>query len=127
MIFIRSLQVLLAALLLSGCTFFFDVQDGGGTQSESAPDARQKRVIADQIYKITEQMKLTGAAEVSDVGTNEAQSGPEKWTVCMRSNFPTGWRYFAFFLKGETVVNWRPAVINDGCEARSFAPLAQSG
>lgn len=126
MVSIRLLFVLLAALLLSGCTFFFDVQDGGA-KSDSAPDARQKRVIADQVYKITEQMKLTGVVEISDVGTNEAQSGPEKWTVCMRSNFPTGWRYFAFFLKGETVVNWRPAVINDGCEARSFAPLAPSG
>lgn len=123
MVFIRFLQVALTALLLSGCTFFFDVQDGA--QPDAAPDAKQKRVIFDQVYKIAEQMKLTGATEISEVGTNEAQSGPEKWTVCLRTNFPTGWRYFAFFLKGETVVNWRPAVINDGCEARSFSPFAQ--
>jgi hypothetical protein len=126
LVFIRLLQLLMAAVLLNGCTFFFDVRDGGA-QSEATPDARQKRIIADQVYKITEQMKQAGAVEISDVGTNEAQSGPEKWTVCTRSNFPTGWRYFAFFLKGETVVNWRPAVINDGCEARSFSPLAHPG
>lgn len=123
---IRLLQVLMAAVLLNGCTFFFDVQDGG-TQPEAAPDARQKRIIADKIYKITEQMKLAGVAEISDVGANEAQSGPEKWTICMRSDFPTGWHYYAFFLKGETVVTWRPAVINDRCEERSFSPLARPG
>lgn len=121
----RILSLLLVASLLNACTFFFDVQDG--VQPDSAPDSRQKKIIADQIYKITEQMKLTGTSEISDIGPNEAQSGPEKWTVCTRSSFPTGLRYFAFFLKGETVVNWRAAVINDRCEARSFSPLAAPG
>lgn len=116
--------LLLVASLLNACTFFFDAQDGASP--DSVPDSKQKRVITDQIQKITEQMKLTGASEISDIGPNEAQSGPEKWTVCLRSSFPTGLRYFAFFLKGETVVNWRPAVINDRCEARSFSPLAAS-
>lgn len=123
MVLIRLLQVLLAALLLNGCTFFFDWQDG----AQPAPDARQKRMISDQIYKITETLKLTDGAEITDVGPNEAQSGPEKWTVCLRSEAPTGMRFFTFFLKGEKVVNWRPAVINDRCEERSFTPLERHG
>lgn len=125
MIFARLLLLLLTALPLSACTFFFDVQDIAA-DSDSAPDSKQVRAIANQIYKITEQMKLTGKPEISAVGPNEAQSGPEKWTVCLRSEFPTGRRYFAFFLKGDAVTNWRPAVINDRCGERSFVPLERT-
>lgn len=105
-------------LLLGGCTFFFDLQDT--VQSDPAPDSKQQRIIFDRVYKIVQSMKDVGTSEISDVGPNEAQSGPEKWTVCSRSNFSGDVRYFTFFLKGESVVNWRPAVINDRCESRSF-------
>jgi hypothetical protein len=113
--------VLLTALLLSGCTFFFDVQDS--VQPDPAPDSRQLRVVFEQIQKTMKSMKQAGELEVSDVGPNEAQSGPEKWTACSRANFGSELRYFTFFLRGETVANWRPAVINDKCEARNFAPF----
>lgn len=118
---VRLLQLSLAALLLSGCTFFFDVQDS--VEPDPAPDATQQRAIFGQIQRITQSMKQISYSEVSDVGPNEAQSGPEKWTICSRANFGSELRYFTFFLKGETVANWRPAVINDKCEARSFSPL----
>lgn len=120
MLFVRILPSLLAALLLAGCTFFFDVQDNAQSNS-SAPDSEQRKVIFTQVRKIKESMKLAGASEISDIGPNEAQSGPEKWTVCLRANFPTGMRYFVFFWNGEAVSNWRPAVINDRCETRTFA------
>lgn len=122
---IRLLQLLLAGWVLAGCTFFFDVQDGAQLDP-APPDSRQKKVIFHQIYKITESMKLPGASEISDIGANEAQSGPEKWAVCLRSSFPTGTRYFTFFLKGETVVNSRPSVINDRCEGRTFSSFENS-
>lgn len=121
MVAIRLLQMLLAAALVSGCTFFFDVQDS--VQADPQPDSRQLRVIVSEIQRITQSMKQVGTSEVSNVGPNEAQSGPERWTVCSRANFGNELRYFTFFLKGETVANWRPAVINDKCEARNFAPL----
>lgn len=111
--------MLLAALLLSGCTFFFDVQDSA--QPDPAPDSRQRRVVFGQIEKAMQSMKQAGNLEVSDVGPNAAQSGPEKWTACSRASFGSELRYFTFFLKGETIANWRPAVINDRCEARSFS------
>ncbi len=119
MVSIRLLQPLLAALLLGGCTFFFDVQDS--VQPDPVPDSRQQRVIFDQIQRTMQSMKQAGNPEVSDVGPNEAQSGPEKWTACSRANFGTELRYFTFFLKGEAIANWRPAVINDKCETRIFS------
>lgn len=118
---IRLLQPLLAALLLSGCTFFFDVQDS--VQPDPEPDSRQQKVIFDRIEQITQSMKDITRSEISNVGPNEAQSGPEKWTVCSRGNSGNELRYFTFFLKGETVANWRPAVINDKCETRNFSPF----
>lgn len=121
MVAIRLLQPLLAALLLGGCTFFFDVQDSG--QPDPEPDSRQQKVIFERIHQITETMKDITGSEVSNVGRNEAQSGPEKWTVCSRGNSGSELRYFTFFLKGETVASWRPAVINDKCETRSFSPF----
>lgn len=118
---IRLLQLLLATSLLSGCTFFFDVQDA--VQPNPEPDSRQQRAIFVEIQRITKSMKHVGQSEISDVGPNEAQSGPEKWTICSRANFGSEQRYFTFFVKGENVSNWRPAVINDKCETRTYAPL----
>ncbi len=121
MVAVRLLQVLLTALLPGGCTFFFDVQDS--VQPDPQPDSRQQRAAFEQIQKTMQSMKQARNPEVSDVGPNEAQSGPEKWTACSRASFGSELRYFTFFLRGETVANWRPAVINDKCETRSFAPF----
>lgn len=121
---VRLLQLLLAAVLLSGCTFFFDWHDS--VQPDPAPDSRQQRVIFDQIQRTMHSMKQAGNSEVSDVGPNEAQSGPEKWTACSRASFGSELRYFTFFLKGETVANWRPAVINDRCETRTYSAFERA-
>ncbi len=121
MVAIRLLQLLLAAVWLGGCTFFFDVQDS--VQPDPEPDSRQQKVIFDRVQQITQSMKEITRSEISNVGPNEAQSGPERWTVCSRGNSGNELRYFTFFLKGETVANWRSAVINDKCETRSFSPF----
>jgi hypothetical protein len=90
-------------------------------QADPAPDSKQQRTLFDAIHKITSSMKGAGASEISEIGTNEAQSGPEKWTVCSRASFSNEMRYFTFFVKGETVASWRPSVINDRCETRRFS------
>jgi hypothetical protein len=122
---LRLLQVFFAAVLLSGCTFFFDVQDS--VQPDPEPDSRQQKIIFDRIQQITHSMKDVTGSEVSNVGPNEAQSGPERWTVCSRGSSGPELRYFTFFLRGETVANWRPAVINDRCEARDFSSFGNAG
>ncbi len=115
----RFVQILLVASLLSGCTFFFDVQDS--VQADPAPDSKQQRIIFEKVRHITQAMKEIGPSEISTLGPNEAQSGPEKWTVCSRASFSNEVRYFTFFVNGEKVINWRPSVINDRCETRSFS------
>lgn len=119
--FFRFIQALLAVSLLSGCTFFFDAQES--VEADPAPDSKQLRTVLDAIHKITASMKGAGASEISEVGPNEAQSGPEKWTVCSRASFSNEVRYFTFFVKGAQVANWRPSVINDRCETRKFSSM----
>lgn len=121
MIPVRLLQLLVATVLLGGCTFFFDVQDS--VQPDPEPDARQQQIIFEKIRHITQSMREIGPSEISSLGPNEAQSGPEKWTVCSRGSSGNELRYFTFFLRGETVESWRPSVINDRCESRSFSPF----
>jgi len=116
---LRLFLSLLAGLFLSGCTFFFDVQDS--VQPDPVPDAGQRRIIFAEVDRITQSLKLVGTPEVSEVGPNEAQSGPENWTVCSRTGAAPDQRYLTFFLKGDKVVTWRQAVINDRCETRSFS------
>lgn len=117
---VRWVLLLPVILLAGGCTFFFEVQES--VQPDPAPDPEQKRIIFAEVRRITGAMKAAGSSEISDVGPNEAQSGPENWTVCSRVNFSGEMRYFTFFVRGEKVVTWRPAVINDRCEVRSYIP-----
>jgi hypothetical protein len=112
-------------LLAGGCTFFFEVQESA--QPDPAPGPEQQRVIFAEVRKITSEMKAAGPSEISDVGPNEAQSGPENWTVCSRASFAGEMRYFSFFVRGDKVVTWRPAVINDRCEARRYGPMTHGG
>lgn len=69
-------------------------------------------------------MKGAKAVALSEVGANLAQSGPEQWTQCARVEFPSRPLYFTFFVRGDKVVDSRPAVLNDGCEARDYRPYA---
>ena len=93
--------------------------------AELTGSARAREILAEdeRIQQIIQSMKDVRQSEVSNIGPNEAQSGPEKWTVCSRGNAGNELRYFTFFLKGETVATWRPAVINDKCETRRFSPF----
>lgn len=120
---VRWVALLPALLLAGGCTFFFEVQES--VQPDPAPNPEQKRIIFAEVYKIAGSMKEAGPSAISDVGPNEAQSGPENWTVCSRTSFAGEMRYFTFFVRGEKVVTWRPAVINDRCEARQFMAFEQ--
>ena len=115
---------LLAVALLSGCTFFFDVQDS--VQPDPAPDAGQRKIVFAEVNRITQSLKLVGISEVSDIGPNEAQSGPENWTICSRTGSPPEQRYLTFFVKGDKVVTWRQAVINDRCETRNFSSFEKT-
>jgi hypothetical protein len=45
------------------------------------------------------------------------------WTVCLRSDSPTQNPTYAIFLRKEILVEFRIAVVIDGCEHQAYAPL----
>jgi hypothetical protein len=120
--FARVFVSLIALGYLTGCSISLDMPELG---VNAMPTPGEQRSIFDSIFKITQGMKVSGPVEVSEVGPNEAQSGPEKWTVCARGVFLGELRYYTFFVRGSSVIDNRAAVVNDKCEARVFSPLAQ--
>jgi hypothetical protein len=94
------------------------------SRENPAPDAAQIKTIREEVLRLARSMKFTGALEISPVGPNEARSGPEDWTVCVRETAASGMqRYYLFFVRGAKVLDGRTPVINDRCEPRDYQPL----
>lgn len=87
------------------------------------PAGEQLKSIREQILQQTKSMRFS-ATEISPIGSNAAQSGPEDWTVCVRDNPSAGGqRYFMFFVRGSKVIDGRTPVLNDKCETREYQPF----
>src|SRR6185312_9509714 len=69
------------AFVLGACSISFDRSE---LPPNPIPNADQQRALGFQILKIVESMKGAKSVEISDAGPNEAQSGPELWTMCAR-------------------------------------------
>jgi hypothetical protein len=113
--------LLCAASVLTGCGSFFELPV---PLANPIPDLNQQKSISAQILKTVQAIRDAKAVGISDTGPNEAQSGPEQWTTCARVDFPTRSLYYTFFVRAEKVVEFRPSVINDKCETRTYRPTA---
>ena len=109
------------AFVLGACSISFDRSE---LPPNPIPNGEQQRVLGFQILKIVESMKGAKSVEISDAGPNEAQSGPELWTMCARVAFPSRSLNYTFFVRSEKVVEWRPDVVNDRCESRNYRAAA---
>lgn len=119
---LRLGSALFALGILTGCSISFDLPE---LAPNPMPNESDRRIISESVFRIVRMMKDAGAVEISEVGPNEAQSGPEKWTVCARANIAQELRYYTFFVKGSSIAASRASVINDRCEARSYTPLSE--
>jgi hypothetical protein len=111
--------LMVCAVLMSGCSFSFDRSE---TLSKPVIDSAQQKNIELQVLKIVESMKGSTAVALSELGPNQAQSGPAQLTQCARISFPSRSLYYTFFVRLEKVIDWRQAVLNDDCEARIYLP-----
>ncbi|MBI3699893.1 MAG: hypothetical protein HY242_05530 [Afipia sp.] len=107
------------AMLVSGCSISFDRSE---PISKPVVDPAQQKNIDLQVLKIVETMKGSTAVSLSDIGPNQAQSGPALLAQCARVTFPSRTLYYTFFVRDEKVSDWRPAVLNDDCETRIYLP-----
>jgi hypothetical protein len=71
------------------------------------------------------QVKLTGTPEVSELRKAIA-SAPADWLLCVRSSVPP-FQPYAMFFKGNSVVDYRLAVLYDDCAREMYIPLMAEG
>jgi hypothetical protein len=79
-------------------------------------------MLADKIQGTFKAVKLTGDPRVSPV-RQAPVSAVGDWVVCLRSDAADDSRVYALIIANNDVVDYRLALLVDGCEHEQFAPL----
>ncbi len=126
----RCLIILFATLFLGGC---------GATDVKLASPplaSNYKQIVADSITgimlapppavakksPISGLFPVTGPLEISEARPTLLASQPGDWMVCIKRPEAVT-TYYAVFLIGEKVRDYRGAVIVDHCEQETYSPL----
>jgi hypothetical protein len=105
----------LAGLILTGCALD---PDGAPLASASVPNVT---ALAPRIQETFRSAKLTGYPRVSPV-RRAPVSALADWIVCMTSDID-GDRVYALLIQNDLIVDYRLALIVDGCASARFEPL----
>ena len=111
----RAFSVL-ACLMLAGCSLGADPLTPP-LAAISPPDLAR---LAPKISDTFRSVKLTGNPRVSRL-RNAPVSAFGDWIVCLRGDDDS--RVYAVLISGNEVVDFRLALIIDGCANESFTPL----
>jgi hypothetical protein len=120
---VRIVALMLACCQLLGCSLLHD-DEPSGTAKE--PTAQDLKILQGKIRDTFPQLKLAGSPEISPVQLNKANGVLANWTICLRNDAPDGMRYYAFYVQGSEVKEYRLAVMMDGCERQTFAPIPKT-
>src|SRR5260370_6116526 len=108
-----------AGLMLAGCSLGAD----------QAPMARLDTVYVPNIAALSAKIqdtfkaaKLTGYPRVSPV-RRAPVSALGDWIVCLRSDAESDPRVYALLIQNNDIVDYRLALIIDGCAHQRFAPV----
>ena len=107
-------------LFLAGCSL-------GEIGSRSAPAGNSSAMpefgpLAARVQEIFKTLKLPGAPKVSRV-RNAHLLAPADWILCLKSDVETDRHIYALFVRDNTIVDYRLAVLLDQCEHDQFEPL----
>jgi hypothetical protein len=109
----------LAALLLAGCSLGADPGPLAQLDSPNAPDML---ALAGKIQTTFQNVKLTGYPRVSQL-RRAPVSALGDWMVCLRSDAESDPRVYALLIQNNDIVDYRLALIIDGCASERFEPL----
>lgn len=109
----------LAALILTGCSLGADSGPVAQLDGMTVPDLG---MLAGKIQATFNTVKLTGYPRVSPVRPAPV-SALGDWVVCLRSDAEADPRTYALMIANNEIVDYRLALIVDGCEHERFAPL----
>lgn len=109
----------LAALILTGCSLGADSGPVAQLDGLMVPDLGMLSAKIQATFNI---VKLTGYPRVSPVRPAPV-SALGDWVVCLRSDAEADPRTYALMIADNDIVDYRLALIVDGCEHERFAPL----
>jgi len=110
-----------AGLWLTGCSLGADPPALSQAQFDGLriPDLAG---LADKIQQTFKTVKLTGYPRVSQVRQAPVSAFGD-WLVCLRSDAENDPRVYALMIQNDEIVDYRLALVIDGCERERFAPL----
>jgi hypothetical protein len=108
-----------AGLLLAGCALGSDPGPLTQPDTVTVPDMA---ALAPKIQGTFNAVKLTGYPRVSPV-RRAPVSALGDWIVCLMSDAEGDSRVYALLIQNNEIVDYRLALIIDGCAGERFGPL----
>jgi hypothetical protein len=109
----------LAGLILAGCSLGADPAPITQLDAVNVPDVA---ALAAKIQGTFTSVKLTGYPRVSPV-RQAPVSALGDWIVCLMSDVESDPRIYALLIRNNDIVDYRLALMIDGCANERFAPL----
>ena len=108
-----------AGIFLAGCSLGADPAVMAQLDTVTVPNII---VLAPKIQATFTAVKLTGYPRISPV-RKAPVSALGDWIVCLRSDAESDPRAYALIIQNNEIVDYRLAVIIDGCASERFEPL----
>lgn len=108
-----------AGLILAGCSLGADPGPMAQLDTVNVPDMA---ALATKIQSTFQTVKLTGYPRISPVRKAPVSAFGD-WIVCLRSDAESDPRVYALLIQNNDIVDYRLALIIDGCAHERFAPV----
>jgi hypothetical protein len=116
---VRRVLPVFAGLFLAGCSLGADSGPLAQLDAVSVPDMA---ALAGKIQDTFRTVRFTGYPRVSPV-RKAPVSALGDWIVCMKSDAESDQRVYALIIQGNEIVDYRLALIIDGCVNARFEAL----
>jgi hypothetical protein len=116
---VMRLSPAFAGLILAGCSLGADPAPIAQLDTLNVPNIE---ALAPKIRDTFKGVKLVGSPQVSPV-RRAPVSALGDWIVCLRGDVEGKFRVYALIIENNEIVDYRLALIVDGCANESFAPL----
>jgi hypothetical protein len=116
---VMRLSPAFAGLFLAGCSLG---ADPGALAQLDGPGVPNVVALSGKIQETFKAVKLTGYPRVSPV-RKAPVSALGDWIVCLRSDADSDPRIYALLIQNNDIVDYRLALVIDGCANERFEPL----
>jgi hypothetical protein len=111
------------ALVLSGCSASELVQNWSGPPAAELSQPDYRRLVTENIKTLLPGQAALEELVISGVRPIDHLKGPA-WLTCLRREVEGHLQYFAVFIQGDKIIDFRVAVVIDQCHKETYTPLA---